>query len=161
MAVHFHTGFGMGSYFDVAGANPILLSGIFNDSAMRKTNFVMVHGGWPFSNQTAALLIKPNVYLDYSLQSLLRAPADVGATLREVLELAPEKVLFATDSYPYAPAAGMGWQDTAVSQSQAAREALGRALTAMLRDGTVTADRAAELANLVLRENAIKLYGLK
>ncbi len=161
MAVHFHTGFGMGSYFDVAGANPILLSGIFNDSAMRKTNFVMVHGGWPFSSQTAALLIKPNVYLDYSLQSLLRAPADVGATLREVLELAPEKVLFATDSYPYAPAAGMGWQDTAVSQSQAAREALGRALTAMLRDGTITATRAAELANLVLRENARKLYGLK
>src|SRR5207244_82362 len=31
MAVHFHTGAGAGSYYNAAGGNPILLSGVFND----------------------------------------------------------------------------------------------------------------------------------
>ena len=41
------------------------------------------------------------------------------------------------------------------------REALGLALTGMLRDNQITRERAVELAKMVLRENAKKLYGLK
>ena len=40
------------------------------------------------------------------------------------------------------------------------REALGRALTAMMRDGEITHQRAVELARMVLRENARVLYRL-
>jgi uncharacterized protein len=78
-----------------------------------------------------------------------------------VPRFAPEKVLFGTDSYPYATDAGMGWTDTALFGSHAGREALGRALTTMLKEGTITRERAAELANMVLRDNAKMLYGLK
>ena len=42
-----------------------------------------------------------------------------------------------------------------------AAKALGRALTSMLRNGTVTRERAGELAQMVMRDNARKLYGLK
>jgi hypothetical protein len=161
MAVHFHTGDGAGGYFDFQGANPLLLQGLFNDPSLRKTNFVMLHGGWPFTREAGALLEKPNVYLDFSIQQFLRAPSDLGRTIRAWLELTPEKVLFGTDAYPYAPDAGLGWSDTTLFASAAGREALGRALTDMVREGTVSRDRAGELAAMVLRENARRLYGLK
>jgi predicted TIM-barrel fold metal-dependent hydrolase len=161
LAVHFHTGEGAGGYFDFQGANPLLLQGLFNDPSLRRTNFVMVHGGWPFTREAGALLSKPNAYLDFSVQQFLRAPSDLAQTIRAWLELTPEKVLFGTDAYPYAPEAGLGWSDTTLIASEAGREALGRALTDMVREGTVSRDRAAELAGMVLRDNARKLYGLK
>ena len=40
------------------------------------------------------------------------------------------------------------------------RETLGMALTDMLRDNNITRDRAVELARMVLRDNARKLYKL-
>ena len=49
MAVHLHTAAGAGGYFDVSGANPLNLEPVLNDPALRKTKFVMVHGGWPFT----------------------------------------------------------------------------------------------------------------
>jgi hypothetical protein len=45
MPVHFHTGGGCGGYFNLQGANPMLLESLFNDSSLRKTKFVMVHAG--------------------------------------------------------------------------------------------------------------------
>jgi predicted TIM-barrel fold metal-dependent hydrolase len=69
--------------------------------------------------------------------------------------------MFGTDAYPYAPEAGLSWSDTTLIVSEAGREALGLALTDMVREGTASRDRARELAAMVLRENARKLYGLK
>ena len=41
------------------------------------------------------------------------------------------------------------------------RVGLALALTGMVNDGEITRQRAVELARMVLRENAIKVYGLK
>jgi predicted TIM-barrel fold metal-dependent hydrolase len=158
MAVHLHTMAGAGGYFDVQGANPLLLESVLDDPALRKTNIVMVHGGWPFIREITALLTKPNAYLDFSGQSLTLTPAVLAPIIRQWLELVPEKVLFATDAYPYS--GELGWEESAWITSRSGREALVRALTAMLRDGTVTRQRALELARMVLRDNARKLYGL-
>ena len=161
MAIHFHTGMGAGGYYDTAGANPALLEPLFNDPALRKTNFVMVHGGWPFSKEVAPLLVKPNAYVDYSLQGLVLPLSEISQSLRTWLEMVPEKVLFGTDAYPYAPKANMGWEESAYVSSQAARQALGMALTTMVHDGSITRERAIGIGKLVLRDNALKLYGLK
>ena len=158
MAVHIHTMAGAGSYFEVRGAHPLLLESVLNDPALRKTNFVMLHGGWPFTREITALLEKPNAYLDYSAQSLLLPPATLAATLREWLEWVPEKVMFATDAYPYSDE--MGWEESGWIAAHRARQALDIALSAMLRDGEISRGRALELANLVLHDNARKLYGL-
>ena len=158
MAVHLHTMAGAGSYFDIAGANPLNLESLYNDPALRKTNIVMVHGGWPFTREINAMLQKPNAYLDFSGQSLLLSPATLGVTIREWLEHVPEKVMFATDAYPYS--AEFGWEEGGWVGAARGREALGRALTAMLRDGEITHQRAVELARMVLRDNARKLYGI-
>ena len=58
-------------------------------------------------------------------------------------------------------AAESGWEEPAYIGMTAGREALGIALTGMLRDGEITRDRAVALARLVLRDNVRKLYGLK
>jgi uncharacterized protein len=158
MAVHIHTMAGAGGYFDVEGANPLNLESVLNDPGLRKTNFVMVHGGWPFTRQAAALLTKPNAYVDFSAQSLLLAPATLAATLREWLALVPEKVMFGTDAYPYSEE--LGWEESGIVAAKAGRKALAIALTGMVRDGEVTRARASVLARMVLRENAKKLYGL-
>lgn len=158
MAVHIHVMAGAGGYFDVSGANPLLLESVLNDPELRKTRFVMLHGGWPFTREITALLMKPNAYLDFSQQSLVFTPATLAQTIREWLEFVPEKVLFATDAYPYSEE--MGWEEGGWIASRRGREALAIALTGMLRDGEITRERAGELARMVLRENARKLYGL-
>ncbi len=160
MAVHFHTGAGGGGYFNVGGSNPMLLEPLFNDPSLRKTNFVMLHGGWPFAHEETALLTKPNTYLDFSAQTFMNYPREVAQNLRAWLEYVPEKVLFATDAYAYAPP-NVGWEEVGYVANQSGREALGMALTAMLRDHEVTRERALELARMVLRDNARKLYALK
>src|SRR5207302_11133577 len=89
MAVHLHTMAGAGSYFHIGGANPLLLESVLNDPALRKTNFVMVHGGWPFTAEITALLQKPNAYVDFSGQTLTNTPRTVARVLREWLEFVP------------------------------------------------------------------------
>jgi predicted TIM-barrel fold metal-dependent hydrolase len=158
MAVHLHTGEGAGGYYDVAGGNPMNLEGVLNDPGLRKTNFVMVHGGWPFTRAVGALLTKPNAYVDFSAQSLLLGLATLAQTLREWLEFVPEKVLFATDAYPFSEE--MGWEEAGMVGSRTGRKALAIALTGMVRDGEITRARASVLARMVLKENAKKLYGL-
>jgi uncharacterized protein len=156
MAVHLHAMAGDGSYFSVAGVNPLLLEPLFNDPRLRKTNFVLLHGGWPYERETAALVEKPNVYADLSSQDLLMTPHTQAQWLREWLEWEPEKVLFGTDGYPFSDE--MGWAESTWIASRNGREALGIALTGMVRDGEITRARAAEIARMVLRGNAEGLY---
>jgi hypothetical protein len=156
MAVHLHAMSGGGSYFSVAGVNPLLLEPLFNDPRLRRTNFVLLHGGWPYVREIGALLQKPNVYLDISGQDLLLTPRTEAQWLREWLEFEPEKVLFGTDGYPYSDE--MGWAESTWIASHNARAALGIALTGMLQDGEITSDRAKEIARRMLRGNAESLY---
>ena len=158
MAVHIHSNAGAGGYFDVTGGNPINLEPTLNDPELRKTKFVMLHGGWPFTREITALLTKPNAYLDFSAQDLALSPATLAHSIREWLEYVPEKVLFATDAYPYIPE--MGWEESGWIAARTGRETLAIALTGMMRDGEISRARASELARMVLRENARTLYGL-
>ncbi len=159
LPVHLHTISGAGGYFSIAGANPLLLEPLFNDPRLRKTTFVLLHGGWPFVHEIGALLQKPNVYLDLSQQSLMFPPRTMSTWLREWLELTPEKVLYGTDAYPYSPA--MGWEEAAWIANRNIRTSLGIALTGMMDDREVTPPRASQIARMVLRANAEQLYHLR
>ena len=156
LAIHLHTMSGGGGYFGIAGANPTKLEPIFNDPSLRKTNFVMLHGGWPFVREAGSLLQKPNVYLDLSQQALTFPPRTLSTWLREWLETFPSKVLFATDGYPFSDS--LGYEESTWIAAQHARQALGLALTGMLQDGEITRPRAVEIARMVLVDNALTLY---
>jgi predicted TIM-barrel fold metal-dependent hydrolase len=66
--------------------------------------------------------------------------------------------MFGTDAYPYSDE--MGWEESGWLSAQRGREALALALSAMIRDKEIPLDRARELARMVLRDNARRLYGL-
>ena len=160
LAVHIHTGAGCGGYFDIAGSNPSLLDSVLNDPSLRKTNFVLIHGGaGPYTKVTSFLLSKPNVYADFSEQVWMISPRAMSVILRDWLEWYPEKILFGTDLFPGTPE--INWEEIGYMTSTTGREALALALTGMVNDGEITGERALELAKMALRENAIKLYRLK
>lgn len=158
MAVHLHGMAGGGRYFSIAGVNPLLLEPLLNDPRLKSTNFVLLHGGWPYVREAGALLQKPNFYLDLSQQAVVFPARTLAGWLREWLETYPEKVLFGTDAYPYS--AAMGWEESAWYAAGNERVALGLALTGMQRDGEIGGARAAALARMVLRGNAAALYDL-
>lgn len=158
MAVHLHAIDGAGSYYRPSGSDPLLLESAFNDPTLRKTNFVIVHGGSPFTKQTASMMSKPNVYADFSAQTFFLYPRALSEVLRYWLESYPDKILFGTDAFSFGPE--VGWGEVAWLSNTTARQALALALTGMMNDGEITRERAVELARMVMRENAIKLYGL-
>ncbi len=160
MAVHIHTGGGCGGYFYLGGSNPVLLEAVFNDPTLRQTNFVMLHAGaGNFDGLVAYLLMKPNVYADISEQPWMTSAHHMVPGLRFMLEWYPEKVLFGTDLFPGSPQ--VNWEEIGYQTNQNARLALAEALTGMLHDGEITRTQATSIAHMVLRENAMKLYGWK
>jgi uncharacterized protein len=158
LPVHIHTGVGSDPHFAVAGSNPLLLEPTFNDPDLRQTTFVMLHGGWPFEHEAGVMLMKPNVYADFSAQTFLRSTRALSEVLEAWLTWYPEKVLFGTDACPnQAPL--ITWEETLWVATRSARDALALALTRMLHAGEVTRAHAESLAHHVLRDNALALYG--
>lgn len=159
LVVHVHVAAGIGSYFDVKhGARAVELESIFNDPTLRGTKFVILHGGWPFTDEAMTMLTKPNVYADFSFQTYASYPHALARVIRAWLEYMPEKVLYGTDAYSYGTT--VRWEETAWLADRSARWALASALTGMMEDGEITRERALELAQMVLRGNARALYGI-
>jgi hypothetical protein len=158
LAVHLHVLETFGGFYSALGATPGHLEPVFNDSTLRGTHFVIIHGGWPVVGETEAMLGKPNVYTDISMIDQMLEPAELALVLRQWLSRWPDKVLFGTDAFEGGP--DQGWEEGAYVAATTARRALGMALTAMLRDGEIDATRARTLARMVLRQNAVVLYHL-
>jgi predicted TIM-barrel fold metal-dependent hydrolase len=158
LAVHIHAIDGAGAFYKQTGSNPLLLESVFNDQSLRKTNFVIIHGGYPFTKETAAMISKPNVYADFSAQTFLIYPRELSEVLRNWLEAYPDKVLFGTDAFSFGPE--VDWPEVAWLSNTSARQALALALTGMMNDHEITRAQAVDLARMVLRNNAVKLYKL-
>jgi predicted TIM-barrel fold metal-dependent hydrolase len=158
LAIHIHIIDGAGSYYRPSGSNPLLLESVFNDPDLRKTNFVLVHGGLPFTRQVLSMFGKPNVYADFSAQTFFLYPRALSEVLRSWLEAYPDRILFGTDAFSFGPL--IDWPEVAWLSNTTARQALALALTGMMNDGEISRERALELARMVLRENAIRLYKL-
>jgi hypothetical protein len=158
LAVQIHVLETFGGYYSVHGSSPHLLEPAFNDSTLRATKFIIVHGGWPLIGETEGLLAKPNVYADISMMDNLQSATVLAGVLRQWLGEWPDKVLFGTDAFD--GGVEQGWEQIAWAASTTARKALAIALTGTMRDGEISRDRAQALARMVMRENAAAVYGL-
>lgn len=158
LAVQIHVLETFGGFYETHGSAPHLLEPAFNDSTLRGTKFVIVHGGWPLVGETQALLGKPNVYADFSMMDNMLEPTVLAGVLRQWLEEWPDKVLFGTDAFD--GGTEQGWEQIAWVGSTTARRALAIALTGMMRDGDISRDRAETLARMVLHDNAANVYAL-
>jgi uncharacterized protein len=119
---------------------------------------VIIHGGGVFAAHAGAMLWKPNVFVDTSLMSFAYPPEGLAGVLRAWLTQFPEKVLFGSDASALGP--DLGWEVAAQAGTDNVREALALALTEMLRAGEVSRPRAEEIATMVMRTNASRLYNL-
>jgi predicted TIM-barrel fold metal-dependent hydrolase len=158
LVVQIHVLETFGGFYSPRGSAPHLLEPAFNDSTLRGTKFIIVHGGWPLIGETQGLLSKPNVYADISMMDDIVSPAVLADVLRQWISEWPDKVLFGSDAFD--GGVEQGWEQIAWVASNTARRAIAIALTGMMRDGEITRERAQALARMVLRENAASVYGL-
>ena len=133
-------------------ANPALLYPLLHSERFRSNRVVLVHGGWPWVGEAAAMVaILPNVYLDVSEGALYGMP-NVRQHLLEVLEACPyAKILYGADgALPEAVWIG----------AKRYKVVLGRVLEELAEDGFCTRDEAVRIAAMILHDNAARLYAL-
>jgi hypothetical protein len=132
-------------------ANPILLQGALGDSRCRKTTFVLLHGGYPFTSEAGYLASAfPNVHVDISL-IMPFASLEADRRLAEILEFAPfDKILYGSD--------GFGEPELAWFGAKMAKRALSVTLGHLLESQDLAAAAAYRAAELVLSRNAQRVY---
>ena len=147
MAVHLHTGGGCGSYFYLEGSNPAAAGFVIQRclAAQDQLCDAACRGAGSFDELVPYLLMKPNVYADFSEQTWMTSPRHIASALRYMLEFYPDKVMFGTDLFPCSPQ--VDWEETGYQTSHAGRTALAIALTGMMQDGEITREQASAIAN--------------
>ena len=136
----------------LAHNDPSLLQALFGQARPSATRVVLLHGGYPYVGQAAALAwTYPHVYLDFSvLPSLFTLP--LARWLEEWLELLPrDKLLFGSDA-----SAPELYYTAAVN----GRRQLGRALSNLIATGGLSRAEAMQVAECVCFKNAEALYAL-
>lgn len=103
---------------------PGLLESVLDDSSMRQTTFVLLHGGWPFYKLAGAMLDKPNTYADFSAQTFYLSTHALSEVLCDWLEWQPEKALFGSDAYSDENTLLADWEEKEWLMTTTAREAL-------------------------------------
>jgi predicted TIM-barrel fold metal-dependent hydrolase len=150
---------GSGNYYHLSEGNAMDLENILRDPRYKDTIFVMIHGGFPYTEQSIWLAALPNVYLDTSEFNLLVYPAQYSRILKEWFEIFPEKIVFGSDCFPYS-------REIAVPETywlavQTARAAAAAALAEMISEGEITEARALEIARGYLHDNTARLFGIE
>jgi uncharacterized protein len=133
-------------------ANPALLYPLLHSERFRANRVVLVHGGWPWVGEAAAMVaILPNVYLDVSEGTLFGMP-NMRQRMFEALEACPyAKILYGADgSIPEAL-----W-----ITARRYKLVLGRVLAELADDGFCTPKEAHRVGEMILHDNAVRLYNL-
>ncbi len=136
-----------------ARANPALLYPLLHSERFRTNRVVLVHGGWPWVGEAAAMVaILPNVYLDVSEGAIYGMP-NIRQRIFEALEACPyTKILYGADgSVPEAL-----W-----IVARRFKAVLGRVLEELIAEGFCSRPEAYQAARCILSDNAVRLYGLE
>ena len=147
-----HTGFGSAG-IDLFRSNPFLLSPLLGSDKAKIGKLVLLHAGYPHVREASFMTgLYQNLYLDFSMM-VPYLSANAPQLLREILSYAPaSKVLYGSDATSIPE---IHWIAAKIG-----REALGQALGDMVENGELTEGEAHHFAQLMLRENANRLYDL-
>ncbi len=159
LPVHFHSAVGTGDYFSLRNGNPLNLENVLRDPRYSNVNFVLIHGGYPYTLDMIWLTAAKNVYSDSSLMGYYVYPSELKNILKQWISLYPKKIMFGSDAFPFNDAVGA--EETLWLAERSARTALAAALAELVAEGAFTEEKALELARLYLHDNAAKLYGDK
>jgi uncharacterized protein len=157
LPVHFHSAVGIGDYFSLRNGNPLNLENVLRDPRYAKTNFVLIHGGYPYTLDMIWLTAAKNVYTDSSLMGYYVYPSELKNILKQWISLFPERIMFGSDAFPFGDS--IGAEETFWLATRSARTALARALAELVSEGAFDEKKAIELARMYMHDNAAKLYG--
>jgi predicted TIM-barrel fold metal-dependent hydrolase len=150
---------GIGDYFSLRNGNPLNLENVLRDPRYKNVNFVLIHGGYPYTLDMIWLTTAKNVYTDSSLMGYYVYPSELKNILKQWITLYPEKIMFGSDAFPFNEAVGA--EETFWLAAVSARTAVAAALAELVAENAFSEDRAFELARMYLHDNAAKLYGGK
>jgi len=147
-----HVGYGSWQHNITAQANPLLLNPLIE--AHRRTQFVLLHGGYPFVGELGTLAKNhPNVYIESGWLAYI-APAVYRRAMGEWLDSVPMNKLLA-----------FGADCLCVEQTYGAllltRRLLAQTLSEKIGHDGWTVRLAEEVARRVLSQNAVDLYRLE
>jgi uncharacterized protein len=134
-------------------ANPAQLYPLLHSERFRENQVVLIHGGWPWTSEAAAMAaILPNVYIDLSEGALFGMP-NVRQRIMEALEACPySKIVYGADgSLPEAVWIG----------ARRFKNVLAAVLSDLSDDGFCTSSEALGAARMILHDNAVRMYSLK
>lgn len=149
--MHIHTGVGDPEIV-YQHANPALLYPLLRSERFRTNKVVLVHGGWPWVGEAAAMVaILPNVYLDVS-EGTIFGMANMRQRIMEAIEACPyTKVLYGADGS--APEAL--W-----IVARRFKAVLGRVLDDLVAEGFCAQRDVPDIAQAILSGNAVRMYTL-
>jgi predicted TIM-barrel fold metal-dependent hydrolase len=125
---------------------------LLHSERFRANRVVLIHGGWPWVGEAAAMVaILPNVYLDVSEGTLFGMP-NGRQRIMETLEACPySKILYGADgSSPEAL-----W-----IAARRYKAVLARVLEDLVGEGFCSHRDAYQVARMILHDNATRLYDL-
>jgi uncharacterized protein len=157
LPVHFHSAVGIGDYFSLRNGHPLNLENVVRDPRYSKVKFVLIHGGYPYTLDMIWMTAAKNVYTDSSLMGYYVYPSELKNVLKQWVSLFPEKMMFASDAFPFNDAVGA--EETYWLAVRSARTAIAAALAELVSEGAFNEAKALELARLYLHDNAARLYG--
>ncbi len=159
LPVHFHSAVGIGDYFSMRNGNPLNLENVVRDPRYSKVNFVLIHGGYPYTLEMIWMTAAKNVYTDSSLMGYYVYPSELKNILKQWISLFPDKIMFGSDAFPFNEAVGA--EETFWLAVRSARTAIAAALAELVSEGAFSEEKALELAHMYLHDNAANLYGAK
>ena len=151
LPVQFHTGYG-DSDADLVLGNPLHLAPLMR--RFPSVAVVMLHGSYPYTREASVLAATyPNAYVDVSYAIPFLTSRELYSVTHEALGAAPAaRVLYSSDA--------VGLPEQHWLGAVRGRRALGAALGDMVALGDLSAAGARGLAEMVLRGNAERIYGL-
>ena len=157
LTVHIHAAAGSPPFLRLGEKDVRHLEAVLTDPRLFRTQFVLIHGGFPLVEEAAYLSLKPHVWVDISALDFFYPIRELVERLRIYLIYSPSSVLFGTDasSYPSVPG---GPEVQHIVLSKKLRGGLNRALAGLVRDDMITVEQAISMGRGILHENAERLY---
>lgn len=151
LVMQVHTGLqeGVGNY--IYHSDPALLTNLFLQYPDLK--FDLFHIGYPYQ-QTVSALAKnfANVYIDFAWANIISPTAAVNAFVEYLDAVPANKISAFGGDYCFV--------DGVYGHQYLARENLARALAVKIDQEAIDLDRAKEVAQMLLYDNPLKLFGL-
>lgn len=147
-----HTGLLAGNSRPFENTRPTHLANLFQ--LYPRVKFDLFHIGYPYQQELAALAkLFPNVYADFCWAHII-SPVGSRRALDEYLETMPlNKILGFGGDYRY--------PELSYAHARMARANVAQVLAAKVEAGLFTETQALDAGRLLLRENALRLFGAR